>query len=61
MLIPAEIFDVLAKYVDLMPDELPKTLPPRCVVDHSIELEPGKKPPTKSPYRLSRPELEELK
>eukprot|EP00253_Pinus_taeda_P026220 PITA_26220 len=44
-----------------MPDELPKKLPPRCAVDHSIDLDPGKQPPTKAPYRLSRPELEELK
>ncbi len=57
----AEIPDVLTKYVDLMPDELLKKLPPRRAVDHSIELEPGKEPPAKAPYRLSGPELEELK
>ena len=57
--IPAEISDVLTEYVDLMPDELPKKLPPRRAVDHSIELEPGKEPPAKAPYQLSRPELEE--
>eukprot|EP00253_Pinus_taeda_P026665 PITA_26665 len=61
MPIPAEISDVLAKYADLMPDELPKKLPPRRAVDHSIELELGKEPPAKAPYRLSGPELEELK
>ena len=26
---------------DVMPDELPKNLPPRCEVDHKIELEVG--------------------
>jgi len=45
-----DISDVLEKYVDLMPDELPKELPPRHVVDRSIQLEPGKQPLTKSPY-----------
>eukprot|EP00253_Pinus_taeda_P022536 PITA_22536 len=45
----------------VMPDELPKKLPPRRAVDHSIELEPGKEPSAKAPYRLSGPELEELK
>eukprot|EP00253_Pinus_taeda_P030905 PITA_30905 len=55
--ISAEIFDVLAEYADLMPDELPKKLPPTRVVDHSIELEPGKEPPAKAPYRLSGLEL----
>ena len=57
----AEISEVLAKYANLMPDELPNKLPPRRAVDHSIELEPGKKPPAKAPYRLSGHELEELK
>eukprot|EP00253_Pinus_taeda_P023421 PITA_23421 len=61
MPVPAEISEVLTKYADLMPDELPKKLPPRHAVDHSIELEPRKQPPAKAPYRLSRPELEELK
>lgn len=56
-----EISKVLAKYVDLIPDELPKKLPPRRLVDHSIEFEPGKQPLAKEPYRLSRPKLEELK
>ena len=40
--IPAEIFEVLAKYADLMSDELLKKLRPRHAVDHSIELEPGR-------------------
>jgi len=61
MPVRAEISDVLAKYADLMPNELPKKLPPRRAVDHSIELEPGKEPLEKRPYRLSGPELEELK
>lgn len=59
--VPAEISDVLTRYADLMPNELPKKLPPRRAVDHSIELEPGKQPLAKAPYRLSGPELEELK
>lgn len=61
MPVPTEVFELLTKYVDLMPDELPKKLPPRREVDHNIELEPGKQPPAKAPYRLSGPELEELK
>lgn len=57
----AEISKVLAKYVDLMPDELPKKLPQRRAVDHSIKLEPGKQPPAKAPYKMLGPELEDLK
>jgi len=37
MPIPADISEVLAKYVDLMPDELSNKLPPRRAMNHSIE------------------------
>ncbi|XP_070029788.1 uncharacterized protein [Nicotiana sylvestris] len=47
------------KYV--MPEELPKHLPPRREVDHKNELEPGTKPPAFGPCRMVPPELEELK
>jgi len=61
MLVPAEIYDLLYRYENLMPEELSKVLPPRREFDHHIELELGKKPPAKAPYCLSGPELEELK
>ena len=51
--LPNTIFDVLERYADLMHDEFLEVLQPRCAVDHNIELEPEKKPPTKAPYRLS--------
>ncbi|KAI5675744.1 hypothetical protein M9H77_06694 [Catharanthus roseus] len=59
--IPREIEGVLREFKDVMPDELPKKLPPRREVDHQIELEPGAKPPAMSPYRMALPELAELK
>jgi len=59
--VPAAISDVLTEYVDLMPNELPKKLPPRRAVDHNIGLEPGKQPPARAPYHLSGLELQELK
>lgn len=59
--VPVDISKVMAKYTDLMPDELPKKLPPRPAVGHSIELERGKQPPAKAHYRLSGDELEDLK
>jgi hypothetical protein len=43
-----------------MPAELPKTLPPRRVVDHKIELLSGSNPPARAPYRMSPKELVEL-
>ncbi|KAL0433643.1 UNVERIFIED_CONTAM: Retrovirus-related Pol polyprotein from transposon [Sesamum latifolium] len=44
-----------------MPDELPRKLPPKRAVDHKIELVPGTKPPVRAPYRMSQPELVELR
>ncbi|KAL0302398.1 UNVERIFIED_CONTAM: Retrovirus-related Pol polyprotein from transposon [Sesamum calycinum] len=44
-----------------MPDELSRNLPPKRVVDHEIELVPGMKPLARAPYRMSQPELVELR
>lgn len=44
-----------------MSENMPKSLPPRRVVDHRIELEPGARPVAKAPYQLSGLELGELK
>ncbi|CAN6567559.1 unnamed protein product [Malus baccata var. baccata] len=59
--LPKQVEAVLVEFADVMPKELPKKLPPRREVDHAIEFEPGAKPPSKSPYRMSPPELEELR
>ncbi|XP_068649054.1 uncharacterized protein [Aristolochia californica] len=56
-----EIEKVLSEFKDVMPPELPKRLPPRREVDHQIELEPGSRPLALAPYRMSPPELEELR
>ncbi|XP_070020079.1 uncharacterized protein [Nicotiana sylvestris] len=52
---------LLEENKDVMPEELPKHLPPRREVDHKIELEPGAKPLAFAPYRMAPLELEELK
>ncbi|XP_072980653.1 uncharacterized protein [Typha angustifolia] len=59
--IPLGVARVLKEFGDVMPPELPKTLSPRQAVDHKIELEPGKKPPARAPYRMSLPKLAELR
>ena len=46
---------------DVMPDYLPKNLPPRREVDHRIKLEARAKPPTHAPYRMAPPELGDLR
>ena len=52
---------LLDRFQDVMPNALPKELPPKREVDHRIEVVPGCTPPVKSPYRLSIAENAELK
>jgi hypothetical protein len=44
----------------VLPEEVPG-LPPRRDIDFSIELAPGAMPVSRTPYRMSTPELVELK
>jgi len=55
------IKQVLEEFLDVMPEELPKDLPPKRQVDHAIAVVPGMAPPAKAPYRMSHEELKELK
>lgn len=59
--LPESILQVLEEFQDVMPKELPKSLPPRRGVDHEIELVPGAKPPARAPYRMAPSELAELR
>lgn len=58
---PDVVAELLDEFMDMMPSELPKMLPPRRAVDHKIELEPGAIVPAKAPYRMSPMELAELR
>jgi hypothetical protein len=51
---------ILREYKDVFPEEVPG-LPPRRDIDFSIELTPGVVPASRTPYRMSTPELVELK
>lgn len=51
---------VLEEFPDVFPQEIPGLPPPR-EIDFSIELLPGSAPVSKVPYRMSIPELTELK
>ncbi|PON46576.1 hypothetical protein PanWU01x14_251080, partial [Parasponia andersonii] len=53
--LPIEVQAVLNEFQDVMSDALPKKLPPRREVDHEIELEPGRRPPAMTPYRMAPP------
>ena len=52
---------LLGKYSRTFPDQLPNKLPPHRCINHEIEVKDGSKPPSRPPFRLSKPELEELK
>ena len=50
------------EFRDCFPDELPDGLPPARGADFEIKLsDPEAKPPSKAPYPMSKPELDQLK
>ena len=51
---------ILREYIDVFPKEV-SGLPLRRDIDFSIELAPGAVPVSRTPYRMSTPELVELK
>ena len=59
--IDPRIRSLLDEFKDVFPEDLPEGLPPKRDVDHRIELVPGSTPPTRPTYRMSPPELDELK
>jgi hypothetical protein len=52
-------YPVLSEFKDVFPNELPG-LPPERELDFTIELKPGAEPISKTPYRMTAPELCEL-
>ena len=54
-----ELQKILSNYENTVFSE-PRGLPPKRILDHKIEILPGSTPPSRSPYRLSQPELDEL-
>jgi hypothetical protein len=57
---PSEVIDVVSEFPDVFLEELPG-MPPERKVEFSIELIPGTAPIYKRAYRVSEPELVELK
>ena len=52
-------YPILSEFQDVFPNELPG-LPPERELDFTIELKPGAEPISKTPYRMTAPELCEL-
>jgi hypothetical protein len=57
---PSEVINVVSEFPDVFPEELPG-MPPERKVEFSIELIPGTASISKRAYRVSEPELVELK
>jgi hypothetical protein len=57
---PLEAIRVVSEFPDVVPKELPG-MPPERKIEFAIELEPGTAPISKRAYRVSTPELVELK
>ena len=55
-----ELAKLMKRHSDILSKELPCRLPPLRRVNHEIEVEPGSTPPSRPPFRLSQPELDEL-
>ncbi|CAI7878397.1 unnamed protein product [Closterium sp. NIES-53] len=53
--------EVLEQYKDIMPDDLPASVPPARTHEQEIVEEPGAKPISRAPYRLSPTELTDMK
>ena len=60
-LVPKYVEDVLKRYLDVMPEDIPNELPPRWEVDHKIKVKSETESPSKAPYHFSQKELKELK
>jgi len=55
-----DLSDVISEYSDVL-GGIPAGLPPQRVVDHRIDIKPGSQPPALPIYRMSAPELAELR
>lgn len=51
---------LLFSHARCFPKTLPMKLPPKRKVNHDIKVEEGAKPPSRPPFRMSSPELDEL-
>jgi hypothetical protein len=58
---PDEIQELLGEFVDIIMDELPRSLPPMRSVSHHIDLIPRASFPNKVAYRLTPQENKEVK
>ncbi|GJP54452.1 hypothetical protein CLOM_g13540 [Closterium sp. NIES-68] len=59
--VPDDLAKIITEYPEIFPGDLPSGLPPERPQDHKIELEPGAQPTVRTQWRLTQPELQELR
>ncbi|CAI7783939.1 unnamed protein product [Closterium sp. NIES-53] len=59
--VPSELQELLKRFPGIFPDDLPEGLPPQRAHDRRIKLEPGAQPTVQRQFRLTQPELDELR
>ncbi|GJP36001.1 hypothetical protein CLOM_g20542, partial [Closterium sp. NIES-68] len=59
--VPAKLAALIRQYPDIFLDYLPAGLPSERPQDHKIDLEPGAQPTVRTQWRLTQPELTELR
>ncbi|CAI7838091.1 unnamed protein product [Closterium sp. NIES-53] len=59
--VPPELQELLKQFPRFFPDDLPEGLPPQRAHDHRIELEHGAQPAVQRQFRLTQPDLDELR
>ncbi|XP_056853173.1 uncharacterized protein LOC130502399, partial [Raphanus sativus] len=58
--LPGEMQDLMEKYKDVFPDDIPAGLPPIRGIEHQIDLVPGAPLPDRAAYRVNPEEAKEL-
>ncbi|CAI7867540.1 unnamed protein product [Closterium sp. NIES-53] len=59
--VPPDLAELIRQYPNIFPNDLPPGLPPERPEDHKIQLEPGAQPTVRTQWRLTQPELEDLR
>jgi len=58
--LPPVVTDLLQKFIDVFPQDVPPGLPPIRGIEHQIDLIPGASLPNRAPYRTNLEETKEI-